>query len=132
MQAMAELTCVMCEHASGNDLGINLIASASASRSPIALGADGRGPSVIDRRTLLAGMGVVLLATPLAAEAQQLLLDRPTPLLVSADEIYQLALQRKLPTAAATRAFVNAAVSCPTARILARCSIAPQCLLTRF
>ena len=63
---------------------------------------------MIDRRTLLAGMGAVLLATPLAAEAQQLLLDRPTPLLVSADEIYQLALQRKLPTAAATRAFVNA------------------------
>jgi putative ABC transport system substrate-binding protein len=53
-------------------------------------------------------MGAVLLATRLAAEAQQLLFDRPSPLLVSADEICQLALQRKLPTAAATRAFVNA------------------------
>jgi len=46
MQAMAELTCVMCERASGNDLGINLIARASASRSPIAPGAGGRGHSV--------------------------------------------------------------------------------------
>jgi hypothetical protein len=91
MQAMAELTCVMCEHASGNDLGINLIARAWASRCPIAPGAGGRGPSVIDRRTLLAGMGAVLLATPLAAEVQPLFLDRPTPLLVSADEICQLA-----------------------------------------
>jgi len=77
-------------------------------------------------------MGAVRLATPLAAEAQQLLLDRPTPLLVSADEIYRLALQRKLPTAAATRAFVNAAVSYPTARILARCSIAPAVFVDRI
>jgi len=37
-----------------------------------------------------------------------LLLDRPTPLLVKAEEICRLALQRKLPTAAATRAFVDA------------------------
>jgi len=46
MHAMAELTCVICEHASGNDLGINLIARVSASRSPIAPGAGGCGDPI--------------------------------------------------------------------------------------
>jgi len=37
-----------------------------------------------------------------------LLLDRPTPLVLRADEICKIALRRKLPTAAGTRAFVDA------------------------